>query len=124
MSNPVRAFRPQNLAPQPKDESLSAQPYPARIPDGNYLALCKEAYHDKDSRLYGERVYLTFQIFEGEYAGTALRMFLRPSKYHTSNFYRAWSIAHGGPPSRKDRMSARKFEGKVFLVRTGTVKPR
>ncbi|HTZ73058.1 MAG TPA: hypothetical protein VMB47_03990 [Candidatus Aquilonibacter sp.] len=104
---------------------MSACPYPVRIPDGEYAALCTHVYHDQHSRNYGERVYLEFQIYLGEYAGKTVRMFLRPSVFPTSMFYRAWSIAHGGPPrSRNTKMSARTFKGKLFRVLTATVKPK
>src|SRR5215470_4518189 len=52
-------------------------------------------------------------------------MFLRPSRFPTSNFYRSWAIARGGPPrSRNTKMSPRVFSGKLFRVMTSTVKPR
>ena len=70
-------------------------------------------------------MYLDFQIYEGEHQGKTLRMFLRPSTFPTSNFYRAWSIARGGPPkSRSTKMSPRIFTGKLFRVLTGTVRPK
>ncbi len=104
---------------------LRAQPYWALIPDGDYLAVGTGFYWDRASRTYGERIYVYFRIFEGQHAGTELRMFLRPSRHPTSNFYRAWSIANDSPPrSRKTRMSARIFLGKLFKVKTATVRPR
>jgi hypothetical protein len=107
------------------DDALSAVPYPVRVPDGEYLAFCKHVHHDRQSRSYGERVYLDFQIFEGEYVGKIIRMFLRPSVFPTSNFYRAWAVAHGGPPrSRNTRMSPQIFRGKLFRALTATVKPK
>lgn len=104
---------------------LSAQPHPNRVPDGEYLAVCKHVHHDCQSRNYGERIYLDLPICEGEFFGKVVRMFLRPSVYPTSNFYRAWAIARGGPPrSHNTRMSPRVFVGKVFKVLTATVRPR
>lgn len=111
--------------PEQDRESLTARCYPNRIPDGEYLALCTHVHHDQHSRNYGERVYLDFQIFDGEYQGKIVRMFLRPSVFPTSNFYRSWAIAHGGPPrSRNTKMSPRLFKGKLFRVLTTTVKPK
>src|SRR5262249_14326445 len=82
-------------------------------------------HHDQHSRNYGERVYVDFQIYDGEYMGKTVRMFLRPSIFPTSNFYRAWGIAHGGPPcSRNTKMSAGIFKGKLFRLLTVTVKPK
>ena len=101
---------------------LVARPHPDRVTDGEYIALCTHAYHDQHSRNYGERVYLDFQILDGEYQGKAIRMYLRPSRFPTSNFHRAW---RGGPPrSRDTRMSPRFFAGKVFMILTATVRPR
>jgi hypothetical protein len=114
------------ILPQPEQEcDLTARRYPSRVPDGEYLALCTHVHHDKHSRNYGERVYLDFQIYLGEFAGKTVRMFLRPSVYPTSNFYRAWAIAHGGPPrSRNTKMSTHVFKGKLFRLFTTTVKPK
>ena len=106
-------------------EPLTARAYPSRIPDGEYIALCAHVYDDQHSRNYGQRVYLYFQIYLGDYAGKTVRMFLQPSVFPTSNFYRAWAIARGGPPrSRNTKMSPRIFKGKLFRLHTTTVKPR
>jgi hypothetical protein len=105
-------------------EALTARSYPSRVPDGEYTALCTHVYHDQHSRSYGERVYLDFQIYLGDHAGETIRMFLRPSKFPTSNYYRSWAMARGGPPSRNAKMSARVFVGKMFKVLTSTVKPK
>ena len=47
----------------------------SRVPDGEYLALCTHVHHDQRSRSYGDRVYLDFQIYEGEHLGETIRMF-------------------------------------------------
>jgi hypothetical protein len=106
-------------------DSPSAVPHPVRVPDGEYLALCTRVHHDRQSRNYGERVYLDFQLVDCQDEGKKIRMFLRPSIFPTSNFYRSWAIARGGPPrSRNTKMSARVFVGKLFRVVTVTVKPK
>jgi hypothetical protein len=111
--------------PRPTAGLLTARAYPNRVPDGEYIALCTHVHHDQHSRNYGERVYLDFQIYEGDYAGKTVRMFLHPSVWPTSTFYRSWAIAHGGPPRlRNTKMSARVFKGKLFRLLTSTVKPR
>jgi len=108
-----------------KNAGLIAQSYPNRIPDGEYLAFCHRSYWDRKSRRYGEKIYVNFRIFEGPHADKELRLFLRPSAHHTSNFYRAWSIANDGPPhSRRTKLSPKVFEGKLFRIQTTTVKPR
>jgi len=122
--NTFLAVLPRSMGARSR-EPLTARSYPARVPDGEYLALCTHVYHDQHSRNYGERVYLDFQIYEGEHAAKTVRMFLRPSPFPTSNFYRAWAIAHDGPPrSRNTKMSARIFKGKLFRLLTATVKPK
>jgi hypothetical protein len=109
----------------PEREPLTARAYPDRLPDDEYFGFCTHVYHHQHSRNYGERVYLDFQIYLGEHAGKTVRMFLRPSIFPTSNFYRSWAIAHGGPPkSRNTKMSARIFKGKLFRLLTTTVKPK
>lgn len=120
---------PLAVVPRPQraleDQPLIARAYYGRVPDAEYIALCTHVHHDQHSRNYGERVYLDFQIYEGEYQGKTVRMFLRPSVFPTSTFYRAWAIAHGGPPrSHNTKMSARVFKGKLFRLLTATVKPK
>src|SRR5262249_7481004 len=119
--------RPKPVSPsgtQPADD-LVAYPYPPRIPDGEYLAICTRTYWDRESRGYGKRIYLYCRIFDGEHAEKELRMFCRPSSYPTSNYYRAWAIANNGAPrSRNTRLSRKVFLGKLFRVRVTTVKPR
>lgn len=104
---------------------LRAQPYPCLIPEGEYLAIASRVYRDDQSRTFGPRIYVYFCIFDGEYSGKEMRMYLRPSVYPTSNYYRAWAIANGGPPrSRGTKISPRMFLGKLFRVRVATVRPR
>lgn len=105
-------------------DEIRPNPYPVRVPDSEYLAVCIHVFGPHTSRVYGEKFYLTFQIIDGEHAGKKLPMFLSPSKFPTSNLYRFWSIANDGPPSRNARLSPRIFLGKAFRVRTATVKPR
>jgi hypothetical protein len=111
--------------PQHPDNLLSAVQYQPRVPDGGYLALCTHVHHDRHSRNYGERVYLYFQLCDCAHEGKTIRGYLKPSRWPTSNFYRSWAIARGGPPkSRNTKMSARVFYGKLFRVLTVTVKPK
>lgn len=119
--NKALARIPRSRRAEVSDE-LTAAAYPARVPDGEYFALCTHTFRGH-SRKYGERVYVDFQLCDCADEGKTIRMYLRPSKWPTSNFYLSWAIARGGPPrSRNTKMSERVFNGKVFRVRTTTVK--
>ncbi len=102
---------------------LRARPYPVRVTDAEYLATCVKAFGPHKS-IYGNTVYLTFRIVEGQYAGQTIPMFLRFSTFPTSNFFRCWCIANEGLPSRNARLSPRMFLGKTYTIRTVTVRPR
>ncbi len=118
-----------NVTPFPSPDpghqgELRAPGYWPLVPDAVYLAACTHTYWDRKSRTYGERIYVYFRIIEGAHTGKKLRMHLTPSTHPTSNFYRAWAIANDGPPTGRTRFSPRIFTGKIFRVRTATVKPR
>jgi hypothetical protein len=106
-----------------QEDGPRAESYPSRVPDGEYLAVCEKAFLERKSRAYGARYYLTFRLFDGEFNGLTIRMFLKPSKWPNSRYYIAWSIANGRPPSRNARLSQSIFTGKLFRIRTATVKP-
>lgn len=103
---------------------LRAKPYPIHVGDSTYLATCVQVFGPHKSRAYGNKIYLTFQILDGEYIGKRVPMFLRPSRFPTSRLYRSWVIANDGLPSRNAKLSPRIFLGKVFRVSTVTVKPK
>ncbi len=122
---------PGKVTPFPSSEArsqheLRARPYPPLIPDGEYLGVCTRTYWDRNSRTYGERIYVYFRLLEdGEHIGKELRMICRPSVFPTSKYYIAWSIAHDGPPrSRNTKLSPKIFPGKLYRIRTATVRPR
>jgi hypothetical protein len=120
--SPLAAVKVGALRCTPSDSS-SATPYPTRIPDGEYLAVCTNI-HRKETPHRGDRIYLRFKICEGDHTGEIIPMYLTPSKWPTSNLYRAWSIARGGPPrSRNTKLDPRIFFDKLFRVLTTTVKP-
>ncbi len=107
-----------------RDNQLRAKAYPVRVPDGEYLAICTRVFGPHRSRAYGTKIYLVFEVIDGEHLGKKLPMFLRPSNFPTSNLYRSWCLANDGPPSRNARLSPRIFLGKTFRIRTCTVRPR
>lgn len=107
----------------PGQEDFARQYWPL-IPDAEYFAVCYRTWRGH-SRPYGERIYAYFRIIDGLQAGKVLRLMCSPSIFPTSNFYRAWCIARGGPPrSRNTKMSHKTLAGKIYRVRTATVKPR
>lgn len=104
---------------------LRARPYPSLIPEGEYFAVATGVFWDTKSRTYGEKLYFDFRIVGGEHSGTGLRMYVRPSVFPTSNYYRVWSIANDGPPrSRNTKLSPKVLIGKLFRTRVATVKPK
>jgi hypothetical protein len=110
---------------RPERQGVLARPYPCLVPDGEYLVFCTRTFRDKKSRGYGEKIYISFQIFDGEHAGKKLRMFFRPSLYPTSRLYLAWVIANNGlPRSRRPILDHQIFRGKLFRALVTTVRPR
>lgn len=115
-------------SPKDKEEDLGYKPKSdplSWIPEGEYDAVCIKV---EKSRYLGseKRLYVHFQIVDGEYQETQLfetfninyQSFPRRSKYYTD-----WSIANGGLPKRRDRMSPKIFLKKVFRVKVRDVKP-
>jgi hypothetical protein len=45
----------------------------------------------------------------------------KPKAGRRSNYWRAWVIANGEPPRKRQVLSRRVFVGKIFLVRIGDV---
>jgi hypothetical protein len=48
----------------------------------------------------------------------------KPKAGRGSNYWRAWVIANGAVPRKRQVLSARVFIGKIFLVRIGDVEKR
>ncbi len=109
---------------QAKSQAEFARQYWPLIPDAEYFAICYRTWRGH-SRPYGERIYAYFRIIDGQHAGNVVRLMCSPSVFPTSNFYRAWCIARGGPPrSRNTKMSHKTLAGKIYRIRTATVRPR
>jgi hypothetical protein len=94
------------------------------IPPGVYQATAvtaKRYFHPVFKRHVGEVV---FEIFDGPYASKCVpRFYSLPSNIgRLSLFYIEWTFANGGDaPRRSDRMSVKKFLGKLFRVQVETV---
>ena len=131
MTKSRRFFRPKPVKEKIPERKPSepgvgprALPYSVLIAEGEYLAACCEAFGPYQSRAYGLKVYLTFQIIEGPHVGEKLRAFFKSSRYPTSRWYIAWSIANNALPSRNAKLSPRIFRNKGFRVLVTTVRPR
>jgi hypothetical protein len=98
--SPLAAVKVGALRCTPSD-SLSATPYPTRIPDGEYLAVCTNILR-KETPHRGDRIYLRFKICEGDHTGEIIPMYLR---------------------SRNTKLDPRIFLDKLFRALTTTVKP-
>lgn len=105
--------------------AVAKDDYIPLIKDGNYEAICFKA--EKADYLGSEkRLYLHFRLMNCEFSGAELfcaynfkyETFSKHTKYYTD-----WSIANGGVPKRKDRMSSRAFLEKKFLVKVLRVIP-
>jgi hypothetical protein len=103
-----------------------ADPYPRYSP-GIYEAQCVAAqiYRDPQFRAWkallhfrmaqtGQPVWGFFHLGRGEKSKAGRR----------SNYWRAWVIANGGPPRRRQTLSARVFNRKIFEVRIEDVTKR
>lgn len=72
-----------------------------------------------------DNIYLSFQVITpGAHAGKTLYLAARISSplAASSKYVRAWSIAAGYVPARRDRLSTKTFKGKAFRVLVETVK--
>ena len=94
------------------------------IPEGVYEAMCVKQRKKYNALFKREILALSFQIYLGPFAGKVVERFYPVSKVvgRNSGFYQEWTIANSGnAPRRGDRLSARKFHGKVFKVSVKTV---
>jgi hypothetical protein len=76
-----------------------------------------------------EKIYLIFEVFEGDYQGTLLPMFFTISNRvpQGCKFYLCWVIANGMRKPTRGRlkeMSPKKFLNKVFEGEVVTVQPK
>ena len=94
------------------------------VPEGEYLAFCRSAQKYRNPRFKREEIALQLTLCDCEYAGTKLTRYFsaQTAGKKRSNYYREWVIANQGiAPVRGDRMSYKKFTGKLFRVRVSTV---
>jgi hypothetical protein len=100
-----------------------SNPYPRYAPD-EYEGECVAAHTYRHPLLRAWKCHLEFRLL-GD--GAEVFAFLnlgrgeKPKAGRHSMYARAWTIANGGPPRRRQTMSARVFKGKVFQVKVGDV---
>jgi len=101
-------------------------PYP-RLEPGVFEAECVKAETYRDRQFARWSCALEFSLLDD---GTRVFCFLnlgRAAKPHAgprSEYRRAWIIATGGQPRRRQVLSDRVFEGKIFEVRVANVEKR
>jgi hypothetical protein len=107
--------------PVPQDPVCEETPYP-RYEPGVYEAECAEARVYFHPLLRAWKCQLDFQILRN---GEPICGFLhlgnkeQPSAGPNSEYRRAWIIAAGQAPRKRQTMTSRVFKGKIFEVRVG-----
>jgi len=106
--------------PEPICESNSYR----RYAPGEYDAECVAAHTYRNPLLRAWKCQLEFRLLGN---GAEVFAFLnlgkgeKPKAGRHSMYAGAWTIANGGPPRRRQTMSARVFKGKIFQVKVGDV---
>jgi len=102
-----------------QDSAPFAQELPARIPPGEYDAVC---YDTEIGRSWGNRedIYIKFRIIDGPYVGTELVLictYHRKSEIsHRHKYYKQFCLAFGSAPQRGQRLSRSIFKNKSYSV--------
>jgi hypothetical protein len=117
----------------PEDYLVAGESWPL-IPEGVYQVQCIH-YEKGRSHHNSTKLFLHFNIIEGQYFGKELFMAINLTDCRTgkefkkvpsgSKYYESWVIANNNQlPSRGDRMSLKIFKDHVFQVKTRIVKPK
>jgi hypothetical protein len=124
----VSSAVPDHDVPWPDIDVRAARPTDPLIPDGLYDAKCVRC--ERVSMRFGsdrsERLMMHLEIFGGTHDGAHLR-FVIPlpqgsrGAAPSSKLFRAWVVAAGRQPERRERMSLVVFRHKIFKVRVRTV---
>lgn len=112
-------------SPQDIEFEFDAELPPLVPPGDNYTVAFRRA---ERRWLWGKRVklFMRFQVVApAQFAGLPLFMFCNVppgGKWGVGfKFFRAWCLASGYRPQRKDRLSTSVFRGKYFRARVKTV---
>lgn len=103
---------------------------PPLVPVGNYDAKAARA-KIRASYGGGPRLHIDFEIRGGPFDGKTLPFICTlPNRAQgrwvtgvapSSRFFRAWCVAAGGPPRRRDRMGIEVFKHRLFRIRVRDV---
>ena len=95
------------------------------VPEAEYEAMCVRQGRTFHKLFKRGVLALTFEIFEGPQQGTQLQRFYALSKNagRGSAYFQEWTLANNDvAPLRGDRLSPKKFHGKLFRVQVTTVR--
>lgn len=101
-------------------------PYP-RLTPGTYQAQCVRGKIYKDPQFHCWKAILWYKL---PFGGQEVCGFFhlgngdKPKAGPRSEYKRAWTIANGGPPRKRQELSPRAFKDKVFDVEIGDVRKR
>jgi hypothetical protein len=118
----VSEAREENTLDPTHDDAM----YP-RYPEGVYEAECVKVviYRDPQFRAWKACLHFSFLGTGEEVCGFYhLGSKSKPHAGRRSEYYRAWIIANGEPPRKRQRLAVRVFRRKVFEVRVSDVTRR
>lgn len=99
------------------------------LPEGQYEGVCVGAELVEMFKFgKARKAFLCFELYNGAHAGKRLFMpMAAPPNGHKigrgSKLYANYLIANGQPPGRRDRVSLKVFQNRLFRVMVKTVKP-
>lgn len=99
------------------------------LPEGEYQAICIRAEVAEMFKFgRARKIFLHFELYGGAHAGQRLfmPMAVPPSGHKIgrgSKLYANYLIANGQPPGRRDRVSLKVFQNRLFRVMVKSVVP-
>ena len=104
---------------------------PPLIPPGDQYTARAARAQIRPSWGGGARLHIDFELHSGDYDGKVIAFICTLPKRRarrwaegvvpSSRFYRAWVVAAGAPPRRRDRMGLDVFKNRLFRIRVRTV---
>jgi hypothetical protein len=116
----------ESIGPRLIEPVCDRDPYP-RYEPGEYEVECVGASVGRDPQFGVWKAYLRFRLLSN---GHPVWGFLNlgskkePHAGRRSEYWRAWVIAHGSQPRKRQTLTARVFKGKLVMVRIGDVTRR